>query len=207
MQVKYLGGNGKIKKVNKLISIDIGYSTCGICIYDFKKEEWFTFSPKLKQFLKGYNTKNIGIPEYLLLSQKVTDFVIQELCNYTDFKESISISLEVPAIMMSFAVGLSMLLQTLVRNFLKYECVHNIFLTNNRLGGYYLKRRSFTKSDIKDMLNIIVADDKKLPNEHTRDSFMACYTILVLAYRINLYPAMRSLEGSTIVPLQLEGLT
>lgn len=202
MEVKFLKGQKYGDKPDFLIAIDIGYASTGIVIYNFVTQDITPITPNLQKFLQGFNTKNKGILEYILLSRKIIKFLINILFVQYSIQGNIIISLEIPNIIGCYAPALSILLNNLVLTFMKYSNTHSIYFTHNRLGAYYLGKRTQATAEVKQLMKEAFPD-LKLVNEHVRDALMQVHTVLKLAYNITLSERLRSLRGSTIGELKL----
>jgi hypothetical protein len=163
-----------------LVSIDIGYRTCGITIVNnkkvFKTINWIPVQDNIKLNL-------LSIPDYISLSKKVCSKLLNvinantSLCNY-------AWSMEIPNIVGSYAPALCILLTSLTNTLLQ-QGIHTIFFTGNRLGGFYLKKRSYTKTAIKNFVKEHFAIINKI-TDHEADSILQAYSICKGVYHFSL---------------------
>ena len=155
-----------------LVSMDIGYRSYGITIVnkDITKFKTIDFVP-IKQEV---NLSKLGIPEYVSLATDIADR-LTEMINSYPVLQRYYWSMEIPNIIGSYAPALSILVGILTTKLLG-RGVPAIFFTMNKLGGYYLKQRKYTKVQIRNFVIDKFKIDHKI-TDHEADSVLQAYSI------------------------------
>ena len=163
-----------------LVSIDIGYRTCGITIVNgrkaFKTLNWTPVQDNIKLNL-------LSIPDYISLSKKVCSKLLSLVDVNTNLQDY-AWSMEIPNIVGSYAPALCILLTSLTSALLQ-QGIPTIFFTGNRLGGFYLKKRSYTKTAIKNFVKEQFTIVDKI-TDHEADSVLQAYSICKGIYHFSL---------------------
>ena len=165
---------------NGLVTMDIGFKSYGITIVN-SKGNFKTID--LKPFDDSIKLAKLGIPEYVLLSSRVSEILLNMIQKNPKLKNYIW-SMEIPNIMGSFSTALSILLTSVTLSLLNIG-VPAIMFTGNRLGGFYLKKRSYTKTEIKNLVKKNFDITYKI-SDHECDSLLAAYSIYLGVFGKNL---------------------
>lgn len=168
---KNLKGTGIPVPFCGLVSIDIGYRTCGVTIIN-PEGKFKTID--CRPIAEGVNLAKLSIPDYFSLSLQIGKLFIG-LTKKNPKLKTYMWSMEIPNIIGSYAPALSVLLAVL-STVLLFHGVPVIFYTGNRLGGFFLKKRSYTKTEIKKFVKASFGIDYKL-SDHEADSCLQAYSI------------------------------
>lgn len=160
-----------VSQFTGIVSIDIGYRTCGLAIIETSgKFKTFDIEPiKFK-----INLAKLSIPDYYQLSIEIGNY-FKTIIAQNPFLREFAWSMEIPNIMGCYAPALSILLST-ISSFLLQEHIKVIFYTGNRLGGYFLKKRKYTKAEIKNLVKDRFCIENKI-TDHEADALLQAYSI------------------------------
>ena len=151
--------------------MDIGYRTYGVTIIN-PSGKFKTIN--LEPVKQKINLTYLSIPDYILLASQVSDIFLKMIDNKPILKNYYW-SLEIPNITGSYSAALSILFASICYSLLPLG-IPAIFFTGNRLGGYFLQKRSYTKTEILKMVKSSFNLDYKM-SDHEADSLLQAYSI------------------------------